>query len=225
VTAARACYGPSVRAPLLVFSLVVALAGCGHRPPAGPDDTVRAFAAAVAANRIDDAYALMSADYRRTHDRDVFARSLGPADRRALGRLGDGKLQLRAEVELADGERLALVDEADGWRFARDPLDLYPQHAPDEALRSFVRAVERKRWEVVLRFIPNRFRATLTATTLQGSWEGERKTELGAQLAAVKAHLDEPFELGGDEARLPVGERKQAKLVREDNLWKVETLE
>jgi hypothetical protein len=213
-----------VRALLVAVPLLVA-AGCGHRPPAGPDDTVRAFAAAVAAGRVDDAYALMSADYRKSHDRDAFARSLQPADRRALGRLGDGRVQLRAEVELADGERLALVDEPDGWRFARDPLDLYPQHAPDEALRSFVRAVERKRWEVVLRFIPNRFRATITAATLQASWEGERKPELMAQLAAVKAHLDEPLELAGDEARLPVAERKQAKLVREDNLWKVETLE
>jgi hypothetical protein len=186
---------------------------------------VRAFAAAVAANRIDDAYALMSAEYRHAHDREAFARSLQPAEKKALARLGDGRIQLRAEVELADGERLALVDDPDGWRFARDPLDLYPQHAPDEALRSFVRAVERKRWEVVLRFIPNRYRATVTAESLQQSWEGERRKELLAQLTAVKAHLDEPLELAGDEARLPVAERKQAKLVREDNLWKVETLE
>ena len=33
------------------------------------------------------------------------------------------------------------------------------------------------------------------------------------------------MELAGDEARLPVGERKQVKLVREEGLWRVETLE
>jgi hypothetical protein len=77
----------------------------------------------------------------------------------------------------------------------------------------------------VLRFIPNRFRSTVTAASLQQSWEGDRRKELAAQLAAVKAHLEEPLELAGDEARLPVAERKQAKLIREDNIWKVETLE
>ncbi len=210
--------------PLVVVA--IALAGCAARAPAGPADTLRAFADAVRAHRIDDAYALMSADYKRTHDRDAFARSLGPSVERAAQRLQKGRIELRAEVELSDGERLSLVQEPDGaWRFAHDPLDVYPQRAPDEALRSFVRAVERKRWDVVLRFIPQRFRATITADTLKERWEGTQAAELQAQLAAVRAHLDEPMELSGDEARLPVGERKQVKLVREEGLWRVETLE
>jgi hypothetical protein len=204
---------------------VVAAVGCAPKPAAGPADTLRAFADAVRAGRTDAAYALMSADYKKTHDRDSFARSLGPADQRTLGRLGKGRVELRAEIELADGERLALVQEPDGWRFARDPLDIYPQRAPDEALRSFVRAVERKRWDVVLRFIPQRFRSTITADSLKERWEGAGAAELKAQLVVVKAHLDEPLELVGDEARLPVGERKQVKLVREEGLWRVETLE
>ena len=205
--------------------LLVAAMGCAAHAPAGPADTLRAFADAVRAGRTDDAYALMSADYKRSHDRDAFARSLGPADQRALGRLAHGRVELRAEVELGDGERLALVQEPEGWRFAKDPLDLYPQRAPDEALRSFVRAVERKRWEVVLRFIPQRFRSTITADSLKERWEGAGAGELKAQLVVVKAHLDEPMELAADEARLPVGERKQVKLVREEGVWRVETLE
>lgn len=210
----------------LAALLLLLVTGCAHHAPAGPDDTVRAFAAAVAAGRIDDAYALMSAEYRAGHTRDAFVRSLpSPSSPNALGRLGGGHAQLRAEVELGDGERLSLVQEAGGWRFARDPLDLYPQQAPDEALRSFVRAIERKRWDVVLRFIPQKYRNTITAETLQKSWEGDRRSELMAQLATVRAHLDEPIELVGDEARLPLAERKQAKLVREDGVWKIETLE
>jgi hypothetical protein len=212
-----------VRAPLVV--VLLAAAGCTPHAAPGPVDTLHAFADAVRAGRTDDAYALMSADYKKTHDRDTFARSLGPADQRAAGRLAKGRVELRAEVELSDGERLALVQEADGWRFARDPLDLYPQRAPDEALRSFVRAVERKRWEVVLRFIPQRFRATITADSLKQRWEGDGAAEMKAQLDAAKAHFDEPMELAGDEARLPVGERKQVKLIREEGLWRVETLE
>lgn len=205
--------------------VVVAAVGCAPKPAAGPGDTLRAFADAIRAGRTDEAYALMSADYKKTHDRDAFAHSLGPAEQRAAGHLAKGRVELRAEVELADGEHLSLVQEPDGWRFARDPLDIYPQRAPDEALRSFVRAVERKRWDVVLRFIPQHFRSTITADSLKERWEGAGAGELKAQLVVVKAHLDEPLELTGDEARLPVGERKQVKLVREEGLWRVETLE
>ena len=209
----------------LSLALVIIATGCAPHAAPGPAETLRAFADAVRAGRTDEAYALMSADYRKTHDRDAFARSLGPAVQRAAGRLAKGRVELRAEVELADGERLALVQEPDGWRFSRDPLDLYPQRAPDDALRSFVRAVERKRWDVVLRFIPQKFRSTITAETLKQRWEGDGAAELAAQLAVVKAHLDDPLELSGDEARLPVGERKQVKLVREEGVWRVETLE
>lgn len=205
--------------------MVLLVAGCAAKPPSGPEETLRAFAAAVRSGRTDDAYKLMSAEYKKTHDRDAFARSLGPSVQRAVGKLTDGKIELRADVELADGERLAMVQEPDGWRFARDPLDVYPQRAPDEALRSFVRAVERKRWDVVLRFIPQRYRANITADTLKERWEGAQASELQQQLAAVRAHLDEPIDIAGDEARLPVGERKQVKLAREDGAWKIETLE
>ncbi|HEX9102190.1 MAG TPA: hypothetical protein VF997_08310, partial [Polyangia bacterium] len=73
----------------LVLVVVVAV-GCAPHAPAGPADTLHAFADAVRAGRTDDAYALMSADYRKTHDRDAFARSLSPSDQRALGRLAKG---------------------------------------------------------------------------------------------------------------------------------------
>ena len=212
-------------AVLRALPLVLVLAGCAHRPPSGPAATVRAFAAAVRAGRIDDAYALMSADYRRTHDRETFQKSLGPEAERAAAHLSGRPLEVHAEVELADGERLSLVEGPRGWRFAHDPLDFYPQRTPEEALRSFVRAAERKRWDVVLRFIPQRYRSTITAASLKDRWEGDHAAELRRQLEAVRAHLDEPMELAGDEARLPVGERKQAKLVREEGLWKIETLE
>lgn len=212
-------------AVLRALPLVLVAAGCAHRPPSGPAATVRAFAAAVRAGRVDDAYALMSRDYRRAHDRDAFAKSLGPEAERAAAQLAGRKLELHAEVELGDGQRLSLVEEPEGWRFARDPLDFYPQRTPEEALRSFVRAAQRRRWDVVLRFIPQRYRNTITAQSLKERWEGDHAAELAQQLVTVRAHLDEPMELSGDEARLPVGERKQVKLVREEGLWKIETLE
>jgi hypothetical protein len=208
----------------LALATLVA-AGCAPPRDAGPTQTLDAFVKAVAVGKLDDAYALMSSGYKQTHDPEAFARSLGPSERRAAAHFHASKVELRAEVQLADGETLPLVEENGAWHFARDPLDFYPQRAPDEALRSFLRAVEHKRWEVVLRFVPDKYRAQVTVDALRERWDGERKQDLLQQLAAVRAHLTEPMEIAGDEARLPVGERKQVKLIREEGLWKVETLE
>jgi hypothetical protein len=207
--------------------LVLFLGACR---PGAPEATLDAYTRAVQAHRIDDAYALMSAEYRRTHDRAAFERSLLSSDGKAMSRLRGGKLTLEAEVDLGDGEKLPLVWEDGEWRVARDPLDFYPQATPEEALRSFIRAVENHRYEVVLKFVPQRYRATITVEKLRERWEGDKRAELLAQLAAARAHLGEPFAYGasGDEATLPVqsGETKrQVRLLREDGAWKVEAVE
>jgi len=212
---------PSMRA--LLFALCCA-AGC--HPSPGPDATLSAYLAAVAAGRLDEAYGLLSAEYRHGHDRASFERGLSAQDRKlAADKLHGARVALTAEVALPDGEGLPMVLEDGAWRFARDPLDFYPQRTPTEALRSFLRAVDHKRWEVVLRFVPSRSRAGVTADKLRERWEGERRDEIHAQLETARTHLAEPFEITGDQARLPVGDRKQVKLVREDGVWRLEALE
>jgi hypothetical protein len=204
--------------------LLLVLAGC--RSPKGPGDTLDAYLKAVAAGRNSEAYALLSTDYKRGHDQATFERGLSDKERKAAGeKLRGAQVTLKAEVTLPDGDLLPLVLEDGTWRFARDPLDFYPQRAPAEALRSFIRAVEHSRWEVVLRFVPTRSRPGVTADRLRERWAGEKRDEIRAQLDAARAHLSEPFILTGDEARLPLSERKQVKLVREDGVWKLESLE
>ncbi len=207
-----------------VLAIALLVAGC--HTPRGPGDTLDAYLKAVAAGRTAEAYALLSTDYKRAHDQATFEHGLSDKDRKAAGdKLRGAQVTLTAEVALPDGDTLPLVLENGTWRFARDPLDFYPQRNPAEALRSFIRAVEHARWEVVLRFVPQRSRAGVTADRLRERWAGEKRDEIRAQLDAARAHLAEPFEQTGDEARLPVGERKQVKLVREDGLWKLESLE
>lgn len=206
--------------------LLSLLAGCA--PPRGPEATLKAYLEAVRAGRLDDAYALMSTEYRRAHDRAAFERALESGGRAALAtRLRGAKVHLRAEIELEGGDTLPLVEERGGFRLDRDPLDFYPQRNPEEALRSFVRAVEHRRYDIVLRFVPARYQGSVTAEKLRERWTGEKRQELEAQLDTVRAHLGEALEIdpSGDAARLPVGERKQVRLVREDGAWKVEALE
>lgn len=216
-----------MRRALATSALLIAFAGCR---PSAPEATLDAYARAVKAHRVDEAYQLMSAEYRRSHDRDAFERALQATDPKALEKLRSGQVTLEAEVDLGDGEKLPLTWERGAWRVARDPLDFYPQGTPEEALRSFIRAVENHRYDVVLKFVPRRYRATITTDKLRERWEGERRAELLAQLSAARVHLGEPFAYApsGDEATLPVatGEtKKQVRLQREDGGWKVEAIE
>jgi hypothetical protein len=210
------------------FAFLLLAAGCPHPPQQGPDAVLDAYLSALAAGKLDRAYALLSSDYQKTHDRAAFERAIAAADARKQAerlRKESRALTLLAELQLPDGETLPLVQEDGEWRFRNDPLDFYPQSTPLEALRSFMRAVENHRYEVALRFVPERYRASLTVDKLRERWEGERRTELLGQLQSVRTHLGDPLEVSGDTARLTVGERKQAVLVREGGLWKVETLE
>ncbi len=150
----------------------------------------------------------------------------GRGDTQALGRrlraAGDAQ-RPRVAVELAPGEPLGLVAEGGRW-LVDDPslFEPWSQKTPRAALRSFVRALEERRYDVVLRFCPMRRRAGLSAEALRAYWEGEHKTENAAVLARLRDALGAPIVEIGDEARLPYGAGSEARLVREDGAWKIE---
>ena len=51
-------------------------------------------------------------------------------------------------------ETLRLRREDGTWRVVTDVIDWYSQRTPRQAVRSFVRAVEARRWDVLLRLLP-----------------------------------------------------------------------
>jgi hypothetical protein len=201
--------------------VTVALFGACHPAASGPEATLREYQRAVRAGRFDRAYALMSQDYRSAHDRAAFERSLT----RERSPTPAAAFRVRAEARLADGSTLPLVLEDGAWRLDRDPLDFYTQSTPDEALRSFIRAVDQRRYDVLVRFVPTRYRAVFTADKLRDRWDGDAGAPLRQQLEVVRAHLETPLEIDGERARLPLGPRKEARLVREGVDWKVEAIE
>src|SRR5262245_30894487 len=64
--------------------------------------------------------------------------------------------ELRMEIEIDLGEKLPMVLENGSWRVDSQPFELYSQKTPRAALRAFVRALERKRYDVVERLVPAR---------------------------------------------------------------------
>jgi hypothetical protein len=133
----------------------------------------------------------------------------------------------RVTIDLVQGEPVTLVEEGGRW-LVDDPTLFEPwsQRTPRAALRSFVRALEQQRYDVVLRLCPTQRRPTLSVDALRAYWEGEHKADNAALLARLRAALDapapgHPMVETGDEARMPYP-GGEVRLVREDGAWKIE---
>jgi hypothetical protein len=85
-----------------------------------------------------------------------------------------------------------------------------------------MRAVERKRYDIVLKFVPDAHKDGLDAAKLKAAWEGADKEEIDRVVSALKQALPSaPIEETGDRASMVYGAGTM-QLVRERGSWKVE---
>lgn len=208
--------------------LSLALCACsGVAAGATPEGTVAAFAAALRDGRARDAYGMMSADYRRRVSLEEFEHHFrdDPAEVQQTARaLSErrGRPEEEAVVRYGEGELVRLSREQGAWRVATDVVDFYDQSTPRAALRAFVRAMERRRYDVVLRLIPEADREGMTPERMQQAWEGEGREEVERLVANLRAALDNPIEEVGDRATMAYGDRFRVEFVREDGVWRIE---
>jgi hypothetical protein len=213
-----------------IAALAAALAGCASGRAGNertPEEVVRAYVAALRAGQYERAYELTSSAFRKRHSQKEFVERLA-AGRQELGEslrlLGGDPVSATVTATVAYGSGDALLLEMDGgrWTIASDPTEFYGQRTPEEALRSFVRAVERRRYDIVLRFVPARWAGAMTAQKLRQQWEGAKREELAALLKRLKENLGAPIRISDDRASMPYGDRFEVRFVREDGVWKIE---
>ena len=224
--------GPSPRrrlGGLLAGGAALVGAACAH-PQRGPGEALADFGGAVDRKDYAAAYALMTGDYRRRVPLADFRRELesgGPEVATAARRLRDeaARTPFQIEVEIDLGQKLTLVLEAGQWRVVAQPFDLAAQDTPRAALRSFVRAVELRRYDALLRLIPNRYRVGVSVDKLRDYWEGEHHADNQKLLKALRAHVSSPIVETGDEARMPYDETAEVRFLREDGVWKIEDVD
>ncbi|MEA2699159.1 MAG: hypothetical protein QOI66_3430 [Myxococcales bacterium] len=208
----------------LLLAVTVWGVACAH-PGQGPAASVTAFAAAMDRRDYQGAYALTSADYQKRVPLAAFRLEVDAAvaDARPMAaRLAPppGASAPRVWLELADGDTLPLVQEGGAWHIDAPPLEPFPRRTPRAALRSFVRALEQRRYDVLVRFAPSRYRAGLTAEKLRQMWEGEGKGDNQKLLAELRANLNAPIVELGDEAHMPYGEH-EVHFLREEGAWTI----
>jgi hypothetical protein len=212
-------------APLsLLMSMGV---GCAAQRAEDPQSALRGYARALEEGRADDAYRMLSDEARRGVSLEAFRRMVkdSPDDVREIGRALSRPTTppvVTATITTPGGQELDLVLEGGKWKVESSAIDLYTQDTPRHAVQGFVRALERKRFDVILRYVPDGHKEGLDAAKLRSSWEGHDKEEMEQVLTALKQALPTAtIEETGERATMPYGAGTM-QLVREHGLWKIE---
>lgn len=218
--------------PWLLVAFSTGVFGCASGGAGeNPDRVLSAYSHAIREGRAADAYALLSDDAKKSIPFESFQKILrdNPDEVRELSQALDrrsGPPRVTATVTAPNGQSVLLVYEGGAWRIDGSAIDLYSQATPEAAVLAFVRAFENRRYDVLLRFVPDSERAGLSAELLRQAWEeGEQRAELERLTQALKAALPTAqFEILGDRATMAYGAGGTVELVREHGVWKLEDL-
>ncbi len=215
---------PSGLLHILAFGLLtLSLMACA---PSLPQQVVTQYGEAVAADDPREAYELLSPDLKaRVSFKDFKA---AWSERRKgldeysleMRAAGDNPARVQATMSYTDYDTLQMRLTDDGWKITSGVLSLYSQETPREALVSFVRALEGRRYEVLMGFVPSKYAQHMSAESLKEDFEA-RKDEIDELVVDLKANLDSPITEREDVAYMQYGSRKLT-FVLEDGLWKIE---
>lgn len=206
------------------------LLGCGGAAPRddGPNEVLRQYATYLEERRIEDAYALLSDEAKKGMPFEAFQTMVkeNPEEIRAMVeslRRPMNPPRVTARVSTPSGETLLMVYEAGAWRVDGSAIHLYDRTTPTAALQSFVRAVENRRYDVLLEFVPDEKLEGLDEKTLKEAFEGEQREEVERTTQAIKAALPTAdIEQVGDRATFSYGAGGTIQLVRQHGAWKIE---
>ena len=212
---------------VLVAMATTSLTGCPAPKAEDPQSVLRSYSRALEEGRAEDAYRMLSEEARRGISLEAFKRMVkdNPEEVREIAKAlarPTATPVVTATVTSSNGSELQLVLENGKWRVEATAIDLYAQDTPRHAIQGFVRAVERKRYDVVLKFVPDSHKEGLDPSKLKTAWEGHDKEEIEQVVSSLKQAMPSAsIEETGDRATMAYGAGTM-QLVRERGLWKIE---
>jgi hypothetical protein len=215
---------------IALAAVTEAACGAGLNSGGDPHSVLVAYARALEESRADDAYRLLSDEARRGISLEAFRRMVkdDPEGVKEIGRALERPTAppvVTATVTSPSGQELHLILDRGAWRVDASSIELYAQDTPRHAIQGFVRAVERKRYDVVLRYVPDSHKEGLDAAKLRSAWEGHEKEEIGQVVSALGQALPAAtIEETGEAATMAYG-AGTIQLIREHGLWKIENFD
>jgi hypothetical protein len=211
----------------VVLAVLLAASACSGG--SGPKGTLDGYSRALRRGEFGQAYEMMSSAFRAKIGKDEFVRMMRDSPREVAetaDRLSEGgRLEVSAEIRYGLGDTMRLVQENGRWKLVSNPLAFYDQTSPRLALRSFLRAYRLGRFDVMLRFVPDRYRERMDVEKMKAQFEGPSKDATETLMTMLEANVEEPIVERAGEARMAYGERFEVKFVFEDGLWKLKDLD
>lgn len=211
-----------------ILSAILLLGCAADKRALGPQETLHEYARRVRIGDAQGAYDLLSSNARQRipfeHFRKMLLESRGDVQAlaNALEREGQS-IEVTATIVAPNGETLELVYENGAWKADLSAVDLYSQATPLRALEAFVRAFENRRYDVLMRFVPEADREGLDETVLRGAWEGDQREEMERLVQALKAALPTAeVEVLGNRATVAYGAGGNVQLLEQSGIWKIE---
>lgn len=213
----------------VLCGLVWAAAACGG-PTKTPTTVLQQYSLALQKKNFDVAYALMSEQFRARHSKEEFVRMMKENDREVREtaqrlKRAHKAFKVSAEFRFGLGDTMRLVQQNGRWRIATNPIHFYSFATPREALRSFIRAYNLKRWDVMLRYVPNKYRQRMNVEKMKKQFHGDNRESVASMMSMLEANIDEPIQDKGNEARMPYGDHYEVKFLREEGRWKIQDLD
>jgi hypothetical protein len=207
-----------------VLAALVCGACAGPAGPASPAaDGVRAYVLALHRNDPHDAYALLSADARKTVSFDEFALAWKASDKERAWQAkvledslkGNPDVGERALISFSDGKLVQLEREGKAWRLESELVSRSRAKQPRDAIRLFAEAITARDITGALNVLTQRRRDGLT-----------RQVE-GFVAGIGKRINDRIDQFGNDRAELRWDEngiRYRIVLRKEDDEWRVDDI-
>ena len=196
---------------MLLLALIPACAGSSR---VGPHETLRRYVEAVETDRPDDAYRLLDEGVRSRMTPAEFAsqwKSLRAELQAQAVRLKAalGKpVKARAQVSYPAGGRAMLSYSDDRWRIDDGVALSGGAATPSDALKAFVRAVESRSYEAVMRLLARSVRESI-------------ERDVAERVAKLKEAAGQEIEVTGVRARLQYAPRFKVELIHEEGEWRI----
>jgi type IV pilus biogenesis protein CpaD/CtpE len=217
--------GTTKLAIVAVAALLSCCASLSEPPPSTADKVLRDYARALSDGEGAAAYALMSPDYRARVSFETWQKNLADNPQEAsdasrrLGRVR-GLEDVHA-LQRDARDPLKLVQHDRRWYIASEPIELYDQSTPRAALRSFVAAFQRKRYDVILRLMPEADKESVTSESLTQRFGHAARNDVARMLSQLAPNLDAEIEVHGDHATMPYAEHRHVQFVLESGRWRI----
>ncbi len=194
---------------------LLSLTGCPSTTGTGPQDTLRRYADAIDADQPVAAYALLDEGLRRQMTQAEFVsrwRELRAELKVQAGLIRAAlakPIAARAVLTYPTGPRAQLtLERGSDWKL-EEGIAVAPGAAtPIEAIRAFIRAVESRSYEAVMR-------------TLAKSVRENIERDVQERISKLKAALNQEIEVTGNRARLQYDPKFRIELMNEDGQWRV----